>query len=1023
MHTLATRWLCAALCVALTLTFGHVARAQQAPPAAPHVINPEDNDPDYAARKLLGAPKQTPTGRLAPAHKPAGAGTALARPACFEAIDTSATGNGVLLPRNDDGSFGPVALGWNFSLFGTVYNQVYINTNGNITFDAPLSTFSASGFPIGIPMVAPFWADVDTRGSGSGRIAYALYPDRLVVSWNRVGYFGSHFDRKNTFQLIIRANTAPSFTGNDILFAYDDMQWTTGDASSGTAGFGGVPATVGANRGNNINFIQTGRFNLNSAQAPNTPTVGTPGGVDFLDNQCLGYQVRGGGNVPPAVAGLPSGNTITVNQGQTQTVSLQFSGPETNQTVSVTPNLNGLCNATAAVTNNNTTNPTVVFAVTGGLCNTGTRTVTFTALDNGTPLPAQAVFTLTVVVNPPLGFSWTGAINTVYTNPGNWSTGTVPTATDDILIPVVPNLPVLSTLGTARTVTIASGASLTLGALGKLDLYGNLLNNGTCSGPGTLSTQGTAAQTLGGSNGIDIGSLLVGPSGASLTTTMTLAQLLSLTGSLTASANLTLLSTPTVTALVVNEGGVVIGSVTVQRAIDGTLNPGLGYRHYSSPVANATVADLATAGQSPVLNADYNTSPAPLSLAPFPTLFGYDQARLLLPNNAPAFDKGYFSPTAATDPLLVGRGYTLNIAASQLVDFVGTLNNGPYTLNLARNASDTPDAADAGWHLLGNPYPAPLDYSRVEAADRSNLEPAIYIVQSTSQYGSQYRAYTNGVGGNPVLPVGQGFFARVQAGQTSGALTFRNSQRLTTNNGTTFQRTAADTRPQVELALDGSAGLPDLLNVYFESGSTPGLDASYDARKLPNSTGLNLSSLTAKGEALAIDGRPLPTGQLTVPLQVRVPATGTYTLRAAQLKNLAGLHAYLHDVQLGTLTDLDQQASYRFALNGANTTSRFELVFSPQPLTTLAPATLSQEIALYPSPAQDVAFLELPARLGKQKLLVSLVDALGRQVRTYTLPTEGPVAHQLGLAGLRSGVYTVRLATATGVVIKRLVIE
>ncbi|WP_022826377.1 nidogen-like domain-containing protein [Hymenobacter norwichensis] len=414
------------LCTILYLSFVLASSA-----SAQTVINPEDTDPGYAARKAQAVRPQLASGQgqrqvVTPA-------TPHARPACFEAVDSSATGNAVLLPRNDDGSFGPVALGFNFSLFGTLYNQAYINTNGNITFDAAYGEYNASGFPIGVPMVAPFWADVDTRNTSSGRVSYALYADRLVVTWNRVAYFtpngGGPIDKKNTFQVVIRANTAPTFTGNDVSFAYDDMQWTTGNASGGASGLGGTPATVGANRGNNVDFIQTGRFNLAGAQAPNVPTVGTPGGIDFLDQQCLGYQVRGSGNVPPAVAGLPANNTLTVPFGQTVTASLQFSGPETNQTVNVTSNLGGLCNTTAPVTGNNTANPTVNLSVTGAACNVGTRTITFTALDNGTPLAAQSTFTLTVIVSPPLGPTLTslsalgGAVGTSITLTGANLTG------------------------------------------------------------------------------------------------------------------------------------------------------------------------------------------------------------------------------------------------------------------------------------------------------------------------------------------------------------------------------------------------------------------------------------------------------------------------------------------------------------------------------------------------------------------------------------------------------------------------
>jgi hypothetical protein len=513
-----------------------------------------------------------------------------------------------------------------------------------------------------------------------------------------------------------------------------------------------------------------------------------------------------------------------------------------------------------------------------------------------------------------------------------------------------------------------------------------------------------------------------------LTNDLAIAQTLRLDYDLaTNGKTLTLLSTPLAgSALVHNNGGVVVGTATVQRAIDPTLNSGLGYRQFSAPVGNTTVADLATSGFTPVVNPVYNTSATPTAETPFPTVYSYDQSRLALANNLTGFDKGWVSPAALSEALTVGKGYTVNLPASEVVDFVGTLNNGTLSVPLTRAADAT--AADAGWQLLGNPYPAPLDLSLVAATDRPNLDAAMYVSQSLGQYSTQYRSYVNGLntgpGNSAIVPSGQGFFVRVSAGQTSGSFTFRNSQRQTTfDASTSMQRTtAADPRPQVHLALRGAGTASDAAIVYFENGATAGLDAQYDAAKLPNSTGLNLSTASATGQALAIDGRALPTGALTIPLNVYVPTTGTYTLHADQLLNLNNLRPYLRDLQLGTLTDLAQQPSYSFSQNAAFLGARFELVLTPaQPLATTA-ATQAQ-VAVYPNPAQTVAFVELPVALGKQPVVATLLDALGREVRTTTLAAQGAQAHQLSLAGLPTGVYALRLHTSAGVVAKRLLIE
>lgn len=362
----------------------------------PMVWDPANDDPQYEARK------QNLVQPVKPEQKITATPSTLATPACFEPFSNTGQNGWIQAPRNDDGSFGPVALGWNFSLFGTIYDKVYINTNGNITFNSSLTQYTPNGFPISTPMVAAFWADVDTRNTNSGAIWYKVFSDRLVVTWDHVGYYNQQVDKTNTFQMTIKANTAAGFTGDDVIFAYDDMQWTTGSASSGVSGFGGAAATVGANRGNNIDYIQTGRFNINSAQAPNIPTAGSLGGIDWLDGKCIGYQVRGGTitNIPPSVAGLPANNTITLGIGDTRNLLLQFSGPEVSQNVTVTSNLNSLCNGTVVFNGNNSPNPSATFTIIGGTCNVGTKTISFTATDNGTPAASQTFSIQVTVVNP-----------------------------------------------------------------------------------------------------------------------------------------------------------------------------------------------------------------------------------------------------------------------------------------------------------------------------------------------------------------------------------------------------------------------------------------------------------------------------------------------------------------------------------------------------------------------------------------------------------------------------------------------
>ncbi|RAK62969.1 T9SS type A sorting domain-containing protein [Hymenobacter edaphi] len=575
--------------------------------------------------------------------------------------------------------------------------------------------------------------------------------------------------------------------------------------------------------------------------------------------------------------------------------------------------------------------------------------------------------------------------------------------------------------------TLQGGATLGICDAGGIRASGDTLGAIRLSGARSFSSDavyrynGSQAQVTGSGLPAQVRTLeLSNASGLRLSQPAAVAQVLRLnSGDLSTNGQmLTLLSSATGTALVDNTGGVVNGTTTVQRYISPALNAGLGYRHLATPVTFDPVSDLATSNFTPVVNPAYNTSATPSLVTPFPTVFGYDQSRLATTtNNLSAFDKGWFSPAALTSQLNAGQGYTVNMAAGQTVDFVGGLINGNYFYNFARGT----DAA-AGWQLLGNPYPAPLDWSRVAAADRAGLNAAIYVFESTGPYAGRYRSYANGIGGNPIVPLGQGFFVRVADGQTSAALTLRNSHRLTSPDATPLLRGTADVRPQVQLALQG-AGLADAAYVYFEAGATNSADAEYDARKLPNTNGLNLAAL-AGPEALAVNGLPALTTTTVVPLQVAVPAAGSYTLRAEQLLNfVAGTQVLLHDALTGQDIDLQRQASYSFTHSGAST-SRFSLVFRPSGVTATASARLADQLMVFPNPTAGSFTVRLSGVAVGQPADAVLYNALGQAVQRRALPlTSSGLQAEFDVTRLPAGVYTLRLALADGTQLTKRVVK
>ena len=79
----------------------------------------------------------------------------------------------------------------------------------------------------------------------------------------------------NTFQCVLATNELESF----VMFLYADLQWTTGDYSSGGFdGLGGTEALAGFNAGNQINsYTLPGSRTPNIVDITKSSNVGIPG--------------------------------------------------------------------------------------------------------------------------------------------------------------------------------------------------------------------------------------------------------------------------------------------------------------------------------------------------------------------------------------------------------------------------------------------------------------------------------------------------------------------------------------------------------------------------------------------------------------------------------------------------------------------------------------------------------------------------------------------------------------------------
>ena len=168
-----------------------------------------------------------------------------------------------VLPANDDGSTGLVPVGFTLNFFGTNYTNLYVNNNGNVTFNSPLSTYTPFGLTTSsIPIIAPFLSDWDSRNPSSDVVRYGTgnIGGRNVfgVNWIDIGYYPSAFNRSNSAQLILTDRSDTGAGNFDIQFNYDRIQFETGSASGGSGGLGGISAAVGYTDGGTHDFEFSG---------------------------------------------------------------------------------------------------------------------------------------------------------------------------------------------------------------------------------------------------------------------------------------------------------------------------------------------------------------------------------------------------------------------------------------------------------------------------------------------------------------------------------------------------------------------------------------------------------------------------------------------------------------------------------------------------------------------------------------------------------------------------------------------
>jgi hypothetical protein len=278
------------------------------------------------------------------------------------------------------------------------------------------------------------------------------------------------------------------------------------------------------------------------------------------------------------------------------------------------------------------------------------------------------------------------------------------------------------------------------------------------------------------------------------------------------------------------------------------------------------------------------------------------------------------------------QGYVFssqNNSAQTRVEISGRMENGPFVRTNMLLTDSLPENA-RGYFLTGNPYPASIAWDLDNGVQTSGISRAVYIWDPLANGGKgTFRVILDSLslnGTSRVIAPGQAFFLKASQAGAPGSLTLNRACRITPGNPPSE---VAQSTKVLRLALTAQ-GLSDESLIRFTGQATSGFDQQVDATKL-FSLNPDVPQIYSKADSLtetkyAVNSLPEAIGGQAIPIGIRGPYAGIYTITAAFDTSLAGgKDIFLHDLREDSLHDLRSAPNYIFQHTLADSGYRFLL--------------------------------------------------------------------------------------------------
>jgi len=401
---------------------------------------------------------------------------------------------------------------------------------------------------------------------------------------------------------------------------------------------------------------------------------------------------------------------------------------------------------------------------------------------------------------------------------------------------------------------------------------------------------------------------------------------------------MTLLSTPSKDAFIgeVPSGSSISGNINIQRAIYTVGGDGRGYHIVGFPATGVTVADIQE--EISITGPFTGSSACPTAGCTY-SIYAYNEASA----GAGVFDDGYtgFPASGNGESFTNGEGYYIfNYAgepSSGIIEGNGAVFSGNFSTTLSRGAS-----ADAGWHMVSNPYPAATDWSQWDASNIAGGTAYLY------NPGSGNYIALDGLT-QQLIGQGQGFFVRAISNGVSLSTTEASKVTGTTP---TYYRTLPQERFEIILK---TPDYDDKTIVSFNQNATDNYEPKYDAVRLLN-TYETISTLTEDNEMVKVNRLAPVTNSSncsrSIKLNLEQMVVGDdYALDFTGISTVSTQELILKDNFLNTENQITDNLVYNFQVTdelASKGSDRFEIILNsnqPSQISTVSDDVCPQQNA------------------------------------------------------------------------------